>query len=143
MSTIEVSRTLSDEHTVYEPQHVAADEDLVSMPPTELSERGAWDLMIDTYLLEWVRDTSQLASPEDGIRGPSSETVARAIRVAGALRDSRWAGPIRVAPNGEGGIVFERRAGEFFQMVEVGEDGAVFLTTFCNRRFQSRERISV
>ena len=69
-------------------------------------ERRGWDSMIDDCLLEWARDPTKLE--DDDVVAPSARVIHRACRVALDLRDAGWAAPLRVVPDGEGGICFER-----------------------------------
>ena len=59
------------------------------------------------------------------------------------LRDAGCAAPFCVVPDGEGGIAFERRSGDFFHSLEILADGWIELSTFKNCRLQSKLRIPV
>ena len=79
--------------------------------------------MIDDYLIEW---------------GPSEAIIRLAGQIAMVLRDNGAAAPLRVVPDGEGGISFERRSGDWFESLDILEGGSIELTTFKDCRLHSR-----
>lgn len=100
--------------------------------------REAWQAVLDYTLVEWGRNPSQLA--EDGLIPPSANALAVACQVAQFLRDHDQDAPLRVVPNGDGGIVFERSQGEIFETIEIQEDGSAECTVFINSRLRTRTR---
>lgn len=102
--------------------------------------RLAWDQIIDRQLVEWGIDPAQFA--DDGLTPPSRDTICLACTVAAACRDSGWSPPLRVAPDGRGGIVFERGSGDVFQTIEVRPDGSVEQFGYKNSRLCYRYRLS-
>jgi hypothetical protein len=103
-------------------------------------ERARWQRCIDEKLIEWGRDPSQLE--DDGVDAPSPDVIRLAIEVASRYRDSgQWAPPDRVAPDPNGGIVFERRAGSQAEVLHVGSDGEVEYQRFVGPRLVERRRL--
>lgn len=99
-------------------------------------ERRLWDHVIDNQLVEWGQDPEALA--DDGLIPPSEEIVRQACRLAMQLRDEGVPGPLRVVPDGEGGICFERRAEPYFQTLSIRQDGTIEMLTFKDCQLQSR-----
>jgi hypothetical protein len=75
---------------------------------------------------------------EDGLTPPSAIAVGVACQVAQHLRELGKDAPLRLVPNGDGGIVFERRQGEIFETLEIQDDGSVEWAIFNNGRLNSR-----
>jgi hypothetical protein len=100
--------------------------------------RSGWQHFIDYMLVEWGKDPTRLA--EDGLTPPSAKAIRGACVLAGIFRDEDKEAPLRVVPSGDGGIVFERAYGEFFEKIEIEEDGSVEWATFRNSRLLSRGR---
>ena len=101
--------------------------------------RTAWQDLIDGKLIEWGRNPDALE--DDGIRPPSATIIKLACQVATILRDEEWPPPLRVIPNGDGGIVFERREGQLFVTIEIDEDGSIEYAAFVNCRLVSQHRL--
>lgn len=100
---------------------VAIERSLVS-PYQSGSETGAaWGRIIDDVLIEWGREPSPLH--DDDFEPPAKAALRTAIRLAESCRAERWAPPNRVVPDGEGGIVFERWAGESFEQMNIDPTG--------------------
>ena len=57
------------------------------------------------------------------------------------LRDAGWAAPLRVVPDGDGGIAFEHRAGECFESLELTADGQVELIRFLKSKVMQRQQL--
>lgn len=85
--------------------------------------RKAWQHVIDETLSEWLRDPSQL--DDDGIDPPSGTIIRLAMDWAENFRDKGFPAPDSVAPDPNGGIVFERREGNVSEVVHVWDDWAV------------------
>ena len=100
---------------------------------------ASWDRAIDR-LIEWRRDPSVLE--DDDFVVPSRATLHAAIQIASSLQQSQAPPPLRVVPDGEGGISFERRDGQLFESLNVLEDGNVELLSFRNCRLCSRTRLT-
>jgi hypothetical protein len=80
-----------------------------------------WKAIIDNQLIEW--GWNQDLFDDDDIEPPSSSVVQIAIEFA--VCNSKLIPPDRVAPDGQGGIVFERREGDTSEVVHVWDDGSV------------------
>ena len=100
--------------------------------------RGGWESAIDS-LLAWWEDPAR-AGDEDGFVGPSREIIQVALQLASVCRANFLSPPLRVVPDGEGGIAFERRAGHEFESLRVAADGRVELLVFENSRLVHREQ---
>lgn len=99
--------------------------------------KDGWDRIIDQHLVEWGRDPSGFDSDE--IVPPSREIIHAACHVAMRLRDENWAAPLRVVPDGDGGIAFEHEDGASFQTLHLQADGSVELLTFRDCKIVGRE----
>ena len=103
-------------------------------------EIKVWKTAIDR-LLDWRKDTSQLI--DEDMLPPTPDIIDIACTLAAKLRDEGQPGPMCVVPDGEGGIVFERRDGFRFQTFSVEADGRVELISFENSRLTERCVISL
>ena len=83
--------------------------------------RARWQELIDHKLLEWLRDPSQL--DDEGMDQPSGTILRLAIDLAEKFRDDGLAPPDRIVPDPNGGIVFERRRNDLFEVIHIWEDG--------------------
>ena len=98
---------------------------------------GCWQQIIDQTLAEWGRNPSALE--DDGVRAPSADSIAAAIRIAETLRDNSLPPPISVVPSGDGGISFERGDRQSYEMIEVCPDGSAEHFTFVKSRLIRRQ----
>ena len=105
----------------------------------EYENRRAWEHVIDRQLIEWGKDPGRLEC--DDLRAPTAASIQTACEIAGFMRDEAEPPPLRVIPDGEGGIVFERAEGRAFVTVEIDEDGSVEICRFVDSRLQFRERV--
>lgn len=105
---------------------------------SEQLDCDAWQHIIDDYLVEWGRDPRQLE--DEDIVPPSVAVITLASQIAMKLRDEGCPPPLRVVPDGEGGITFERRTAEVFESLTVNADGSIELTTFMNCQLLRSER---
>lgn len=110
------------------PTNAADERGLASVEHEREQSREAWQRLIDDYLVEWGRDLTRLA--EDDLVAPSRELIDYACVVAMACRDDGVPAPIRVVPDGEGGVSFEWHDGPDFRSVNVCEDGTVWFSLF-------------
>ena len=101
--------------------------------------REAWDSVIDRYLVEWGRDASALED-EDFVP-PGLEVVKLACEVAMEFRDEGLPPPIRVVPDGEGGLAFERVDGKVSESLNIYADQTIELLTFDDCRLSARHRL--
>ena len=91
--------------------------------PLSQAEIAAWREIIDNRLSAWARDPQQLA--DEGIEAPGVPMLQLAMDVARALYDQRVEAPDRVIPNGDGGMVFRWRSGDFTWSLELDADGSM------------------
>ncbi|MBI4716805.1 MAG: hypothetical protein HY763_03295 [Planctomycetes bacterium] len=118
----------------------ALDEDGMALPDERArASRGAWQHAIDDYLIEWGRHPEQLADEALDLVAPTPIAIRIASDLAMRARDNAWPPPLRVVPDGEGGIAFELRAGAVFQSLEVSGDGVLELLTFRDSKLVSRD----
>ena len=107
----------------------------------KFQNRVGWQKVIDDQLIEWGKDPSQFE--DDGIEVPSGESIRRAYDVARRMHDAGVPPPLRVVPDGDGGITFERQDGPVFQTIEIADDGSVEGIVFENSRLVSRQPVSL
>ncbi len=140
MSTIESQYTISGTlRSVVQTE--AADELTLATFDRERKEtRDAWDVVIDRRLIEWGKTPGILE--DDGIVPPSPRVIRLASQLVMAMREQGAPAPLRVVPNGEGGVVFEREAGSLFQTIEIRADLSVEFASYRNARLVSRQRLA-
>ena len=117
----------------------AADEGMLSSGRSHENRRG-WESVIDRQLIEWGRGLDGLEC--DDIRPPSAVSIRAAIDIARFMRDEAESAPVRVVPNGEGGIVFEWAEGREFETVEIDEEGLVEICRFVDSRLVFRRLLN-
>jgi len=117
----------------------AADDDMLSSWERD-SSRAAWQELIDRKLIKWGRDPSPFE--DDGPEPPSAKAVWQACHVAQVMRDVGAPAAIRVVPDGDGGISFERRVGSVSESIEIDREGAIELITIVDSRLVSRQRLN-
>ena len=113
-------------------------------PPKSSStaeERNAWQRLIDEKLIEWGRHPEQFED-EDGYKAPSADNLVRATEFIMFCRDHGVAPALRMAPDGEGGIVFEwTHNPPYYYYVEIRLDGKTELLVFHDHKLIVRETI--
>lgn len=139
MKLLEIPVTVS-ERIEYLLQRVVADVRWLDGAQLADSDRQSWQRVIDQQLQEWQRDPSQLE--DEGVEPPSLEVLPLVVEVAAALRDHGVEPPLRVLPNGEGGVVFEWRDTPYFWSLEVEQTGSLNLSIFRNSRLISRHQLA-
>lgn len=90
---------------------------LASAPAAEEKNREGWERMINSFLIPWGQDPSLLDDDEN--TPPSTRIIQLAARVAIEFRDADDPAPLRVVPDGEGGISFEWQEGKLFRSLNV------------------------
>lgn len=98
--------------------------------------REAWDRIIDSYLIEWGRNPEAFDTEE--IIPPSESVIHRACILAQQMRDAGLPPPLRVVPDGDGGVSFERQTGQRFESLDLSSEGTIELVTFEDCRIVSR-----
>lgn len=138
MKMLESDATISKKILSPIPTGVAASPILTTAGEDRSKNRAAWQAVLDYTLVEWGCNPSRFA--EDGLTPPTAYAIGVACQVAQHLRDHDKDAPLRVVPNGDGGIVFERRQGEIFETLEIQDDGSAEYTVFINSRLSTRTR---
>jgi hypothetical protein len=87
-----------------------------------------WDKWIARTLVKWFQNPSVLADVD--ITPPSREVIIRATACAIGMVQLGFPSPDRVVPNGDGGIVFERRRGGRSESIEIESDGCIYYSAF-------------
>ena len=118
----------------------ASDETLANNALECPANREGWERVIDDCLVKWGQDPSLLE--DEDIVPPSLEIVRKACELAMEWRDQGHSPPLRVVPDTDGGISFERRDGDWFQSLNILEDGRVELATFHDCRLYSRQELA-
>jgi len=121
------------------PTGAAGDQELV-MGADVAGRKAGWERMINDYLINWGRDPAALESDE--VIAPTPDIISLAGDVAMALRDKGIDPPLRVVPDGDGGVCFEHRHGEFLETLTVASDGTVELLVFRNCRLETRRSLA-
>ena len=133
------SQTLLGDFPAFVPTGATCDDALASPPKPREKDRAGWQRIIDIHLIEWGRNPA-LFDPDE-IVPPSAFIIDAACRVAMRLRDLGAACPLRVVPDGDGGIAFERRGDESFESLEITSDGRVELITFHKSKVVRRQQL--
>ena len=97
--------------------------------------RLGWQKVILGRLTHW--DGAGGAAEIGGFKPPSHDVLAVAYRVAAHSRNAGTPPPDQVVPDGDGGLVFERRDGSRFQSMHVYDDLAIELDSFEGGRLVS------
>ena len=85
--------------------------------------RAAWNTIIESTLLNWLRDPNQLQ--DDGFDAPSPMIIRLSLDFAEECRDFNWPAPTGIVADPNGGIVFELNEGELSEVFHVWEDGSI------------------
>lgn len=123
------------------PTKAASDASLESEEDRFAERREGWSKMIDRYLVEWGRDPALLE--DEDFEPPALDTISRAIEVAQNAAERGLPPPLRVLPDGDGGIVFERSEGTVFESIKVREDGSVHLLSYRGNELRAKQRIEL
>lgn len=107
-----------------------------SSDPADLQ---AWNVVL-SKLLEWREDPDVLS--DEDIVPPSRGILETAYHLALRMRDCRAPGPLRVVPDGEGGVVFERREGDVFETMNVEANGRIEMLTYYASQLTSRNLLA-
>lgn len=100
--------------------------------------RMQWQQVIDEKLVEWGRYPAQLAEPD--LIPPTDSAIRSAVRIAMDMRDASPSHPppLRVVPDGDGGVVFERWEGSSSESIEIHGDGGAEYVQIRNHRVIQR-----
>ena len=120
MKVLEFPQTLAERIDYLLQAVVARPTTRDTLPEAEIA---AWQELMDEQFSSWAKDPEQLS--DDGIEAPSVAMVQLAMSIARVLRDQNVEAPDRVVPNGDGGIVFRWRSGDFTWSLELDVDGSL------------------
>lgn len=101
--------------------------------------KAAWQRLIDYKLIEWGCNPTVIE--DDGIEPPDTDTIQRAVELAKRFRDESLPPPDNVVPDGDGGIVFERREGDVSEVLHVWDDGTQEYLRFHDSRLVERSSL--
>lgn len=133
------SHTLTEEPLRRVITGAAKDDSLASL--VDQPNWDAWQEVIDHKLIEWGRDPDQLA--EDELIPPTRESVQQATLIALWFRKQRFPPPLRVVPDGDGGIVLERWSESRTVSIEIDSQGLAEFVECCQGRVTQREPFDV
>jgi hypothetical protein len=108
-------------------------------PVSGQSNRASWQRIIDEKLIEWGAHPDFFA--DANIESPGPEVVSLAIQIAKDYRDTNQAPPQQVVPDGDGGIVFNRRSGSVSEKIHIGDDLTVEYVQMVGAKLVERNRI--
>ncbi len=137
MQSLEQSKTISEPMSSVIDTGAVYEETLSSGESHQ--ERLAWERLIDGQLIEWGRNPEQLE--DDDIEAPSREIISVASTLALTMCRHEMPAPSRIAPDGEGGIVFEHREGRDFETFEIHEDGSIEYLAFHDSQLVDRQTL--
>ncbi len=119
----------------------AATDDTLGVKARFLSNNhDAWQSVIDMKLNEWGIDPNQLE--EEELIPPTRTAIRKAVKLAQAFQNDDWPPPMRVVPDGDGGVVFERWSGSISVSIEIDKNGESEFVECCDNKVTSRVRIS-
>ena len=121
--------------------NAVCDEELITLSDPLQICRRAWNDIIDHYLIEWGRNPQALE--DEDFDPPTPEVIARACDAAKQFGDEGMAAPLRVLPDGEGGLTFERSDGSFFESISIRPNCPAELLTFENCELAGRLELAV
>ena len=140
MSLALATRSVRDAVSLVVATSAASDESLASSSAVTTPQRmhrvqrAPWQSVIDQGLVEWATDPGRRRLEEDGLRPPSTLALQLAVEIVYRLRDNRNPSPcpppLRIVPNGEGGLVMEWVFGDNSMSVEIGEEGTAETLAF-------------
>jgi hypothetical protein len=104
--------------------------------------RTAWQRLIDEKLIEWGRHPEQFED-EDGYKAPAADILAQATKFVVYCRDHGVLAPLRMAPDGEGGIVFDWKNSDppLHVIAQIHPDGVMEMLQFLDCNLVARKRI--
>ena len=105
---------------------------LASARAAEEKNREGWERMINSFLIPWGQDPSLL--DDDEYAPPSAQIIQLAAQVAMKFRDAGAPAPLRVIPDGEGGMSFERQDGKLFESLNISSEAEIELCVFVDCR---------
>ncbi len=98
-----------------------------------------WSASINK-LFSWYAGMGDLE--DEAVRPPTVNSIIQATRRAQSLMNYGWPAPLRIVPDGEGGLSFEWREGPVFTTLEIWADGLCEWTSFRDGRVVSRRSLA-
>ena len=98
-----------------------------------------WQSLVDNRLIDWGLASGQPWGDE--ITPPSREVVSKAAKLAQKMKN--LPAPHRVVPDGDGGIVFERRSNSSVEVMHVWDDGSVEYYRLTDGRVAERHSVEI
>lgn len=98
--------------------------------------REAWNGMIDKKLIEWGLHPEEIA--DEGVDPPTREILQQCIKLASKWRDEDLPPPDSVVPDANGGVVLERCAGHFSEVLHFWDDGTIEYQRFRGAKLVER-----
>lgn len=107
-----------------------------SIVDTRTEVRAVWQRLIDTTLMSWLRDPTQLQ--DDANDTPLPKIIRLSLDVAEKYMDAGFPAPDSIVPDPNGGIVFERSEADTSEAIHVWSDGTVDYMHFHRTRLVER-----
>lgn len=103
------------------------------------SSREAWDELIDGFWIKWALNPL----PEDAgdLAAPSPDAISAACRLAQSMRDQGLPPPLRIVPDGEGGVCLETGDADCFECVCISPEGTAEYRVFVDCRITQRRSL--
>ncbi len=98
---------------------------------------AAWQRLIDEKLDDWSIRPEQF--DEEGVKAPTRKALWEALYFSVFFRNDNVEPPLRVAPDGSGGIAFEWRKGNEFDTVEIDANGKMVRLLYENGKLVVRQ----
>ena len=114
---------LSEDYPTPVSTGVARDDSLASDLTQREANGQAWQQVIDSKLVEWGRHPERLE--EDDLIPPTPLALRVAVELAIKRRDGCHVPPMRVVPDRDGGIAFERSEGDWTTTIIVSSSGTM------------------
>ncbi len=137
------SKTLSPIPVIGSTTSVADEETMSGPVESERNYAAGWQSIINEYLLTWWVNSAPDLADED-LEPPTQAVIDLAIKVAMTMSQEKTiAPPLRVVPNGEGGLVFERWGNDVFERFELRRELNMEYTVFKNNTLIGRQSLPV
>jgi hypothetical protein len=99
----------------------------------------AWNRVLDKLIGWWQSHCYR--EVDDGIEWPNRAVLSLAGQLLVRLRDAQKPAPTNTVPSGDGGVVFEWRAGPYYQKLEINKDGKVESFRFNRGKLDFRQQL--
>lgn len=112
------------------------DNALGSLRSGDDQNQPTWQRVIDDQLIEWGRNPSLLE--EDDLIPPTQAALDRARRIIAEMMSTGQPAPMRVVPDGDGGIGFERWCDSVTASIEIAKNGTAEIVLLQDGRVVGR-----